>query len=1052
MKQTIQPLKKAISLALALLLAVPSVHAVEGNLLWQSVKEIFPGFTFVKNAATTGNGEIRSYTMSVTPSSTAFPIVVQGSGSIYGGGNINKALETAKNLGYHVVGGINSDYFSLSTGVPMGIVIENGVYKSSPSEYSSILFNEKDTTILGATSIPITIENNRSGSSITTYHLNKFRTDTGGIYLYNREFADTTRTSTEGLMIRLHPTYDQLQSETGAKLSVDCTLELSVTEVVDSSFPLEIGENDFILTAADQGGYRSMLEDFQVGDTVTLNIFTSNSELRNAQWATGGGDIMISAGEITSTNTWQHTSGTAPRTAFGVKEDGTLIYYAVDGRQDISVGLTQYDLAKHLLDEGCYYAVNLDGGGSTSVAVSSLTAPYTLSAPTLANIPSDGGLRSCATYLLFADPRIPSQLMLDNKPNTTLIGSEIQLGKVGARDVNSTVLDIYPSDAEVENLRNLGILSSSTDSDGHLNYTYAPMETGTEFFYLSAPSLELEDEIAMTIVDHLTLLALRLEGKEETISEISLVAGETITLEPYALSYGTEVYVNGSSLNWSVRGLEYDSTSYGAFLSPAVYQAGNDDCTITLTAGGQTAHIAVTIKNSFDDVPSTHWAHEAIHYLSTNEIIGGLSETEFGLGKAISRGDFILMLYRAFNSPTVYSSAASLFSDVSETDYALSAISWAVENTITTGMGDGTFGRSRDISREQAFLMIYRAFAAMDIHFPTTSLAGLSQYQDQNQLTSYAMQAAAVLSYQGILTDTTDYLYPLASLSRESMAEYIYNLLLFTQLEQSSPTQLSLSSTEISLQPGQSHLLMPLLFPAGSAADLQWSVSDPSAVSIDQNGFVKNIFTGTGQPVVSVTVSTGSLSATCIIRCVPEGTDTDSPSYTLPDSSSDEDLTPSPTPDDESDTEIETETALAYTGFVVDAPGGLNVRSAPSAEGEIVTQLPEGSMINLHKYTADDWYQISCYLLIDDSLTPVQGYVMGAYIKEENITATVAVENNETTLRLRAGAGTAFDVIAQLPNGSRLTVLQTFGDWFKVETFLEGQTVTGFVASEYLNY
>jgi exopolysaccharide biosynthesis protein len=59
-----------------------------------------------------------------------------------------------------------------------------------------------------------------------------------------------------------------------------------------------------------------------------------------------------------------------PRTAVGQKEDGTLLFVVVDGRQPLlSVGMTLPELAEFMKKRGAVNAYNLDGGGSSTMVV-----------------------------------------------------------------------------------------------------------------------------------------------------------------------------------------------------------------------------------------------------------------------------------------------------------------------------------------------------------------------------------------------------------------------------------------------------------------------------------------------------------------------------------------------------------------------------------------------------------------------------------------------------------------------------------------------------------
>ena len=56
-----------------------------------------------------------------------------------------------------------------------------------------------------------------------------------------------------------------------------------------------------------------------------------------------------------------------PHLGLGIKDDGTLVIAACDGRTDINPGLTSDDFAQAMKDWGCINAWHMDGGGSTSV-------------------------------------------------------------------------------------------------------------------------------------------------------------------------------------------------------------------------------------------------------------------------------------------------------------------------------------------------------------------------------------------------------------------------------------------------------------------------------------------------------------------------------------------------------------------------------------------------------------------------------------------------------------------------------------------------------------
>ena len=96
-----------------------------------------------------------------------------------------------------------------------------------------------------------------------------------------------------------------------------------------------------------------------------------------------------------------YISTRAPRTALGFKEDGTIVFMTIDGRQSPlgMDGVTLRENAIALKNEGCTQGFNFDGGGSTTIAV------RIDGVLTVTNSPSDGNIRRDSDFLLAVVPR-----------------------------------------------------------------------------------------------------------------------------------------------------------------------------------------------------------------------------------------------------------------------------------------------------------------------------------------------------------------------------------------------------------------------------------------------------------------------------------------------------------------------------------------------------------------------------------------------------------------------------------------------------------------------
>lgn len=104
----------------------------------------------------------------------------------------------------------------------------------------------------------------------------------------------------------------------------------------------------------------------------------------------------------------------------------------------------------------------------------------------------------------------------------------------------------------------------------------------------------------------------------------------------------------------------------------------------------------------FDDVDQNAWYAPYIAQGIANGIVNGVSEREFGIGRSITRQDFVTMLYRSLDIQEQYEGILS-FDDASEiADYAKDAVGYFVERGVISGYPDNTFAPNGSITRAEA--------------------------------------------------------------------------------------------------------------------------------------------------------------------------------------------------------------------------------------------------------------------------------------------------------------------------------------------------------------
>lgn len=186
--------------------------------------------------------------------------------------------------------------------------------------------------------------------------------------------------------------------------------------------------------------------------------------------------------------------------------------------------------------------------------------------------------------------------------------------------------------------------------------------------------------------------------------------------------------------------------------------------------------VMVTVTDSsgsqyFTDMTNHRWAADAVDFLYRNETVVGVGESRFNPTGNLSKGDFTLMLVRAFGFT---GDSTVTYADVPADSYYANAISIASQLGIVGGSGSN-FSPKETLRRQDAMLMVYNALQADGRQLTNGLAADLRDYYDEEQIASYAREAVGCLVQMGIVRgDGNGYLNPGKQLNRAEAAVLLH--------------------------------------------------------------------------------------------------------------------------------------------------------------------------------------------------------------------------------------------------------------------------------------
>lgn len=183
-------------------------------------------------------------------------------------------------------------------------------------------------------------------------------------------------------------------------------------------------------------------------------------------------------------------------------------------------------------------------------------------------------------------------------------------------------------------------------------------------------------------------------------------------------------------------------------------------------------------SKSFIDVPSTHWAYDAISTLAAKGVINGINEQRFAPNEPVTRADFAVMLIRALGLTAAASERSAAFTDVEANAYYYEAVTTAAQLGIINGYPTGEFKPEQQIERQEMFVMAYKAIDKVDSLQLASAKddAALAQFTDSSSVASYAKQILASFVEQNIIQGYDGKLEASRTTTRAEAAVFIERL------------------------------------------------------------------------------------------------------------------------------------------------------------------------------------------------------------------------------------------------------------------------------------
>ena len=511
-----------------------------------------------------------------TPNKAVTPIVTYGD-ALTDRSSVADMAALLEDDGYRVVAGINGDFYNVSTGLPIGMVVTEGLLRSSDAGYYAIGFRADGSAILGKPGVKVSANlgyavDDGFGNSTELVRpvaaMNKARTNSG-LYLYTYDFNAKHTTGTTEPGINVVCTIEQ------GELAIGSTVTARVDRVEETTVTA-IQPDQIVLSANLQADsyYTTALQNVPQGSELTLTV-SGNDGWEDVEYAIGALYCLAENGAVVP----NLAAGVNPRTAVGQKADGTLVFYTIDGRKTgHSIGASLTQIGERLLELGCQTVLCLDGGGSTNLAV---TTPDSTTAAII-NRPSETGRKVTNQVFLVASNRSSGDLdhfYVHAASDYVLAGSSVYVTATG---VDSSFIPMpvpnHTLTASAGTLENDVLTTPAGGGDITVTASGRGASGNTVVHAISTP-------------DSITL-----KNGTSNLTSLTVTPGSKTTLTAGAIWNHLTLGADAKAFTWSVSGNVGTIDDIGPVDGNAVFTATTPGSgSLTVSAGGKSVTIPISV-------------------------------------------------------------------------------------------------------------------------------------------------------------------------------------------------------------------------------------------------------------------------------------------------------------------------------------------------------------------------------------------------------------------------------------------------------------------------